>query len=338
MFRLFLFGCLLASFLEAKTPYHIAVCGVSRSAEEIELALELIDNILVKKCSDKKLDASIKIQSNSIEAYGPGGLILSQRRSAQVLTEREANKFIVALLKRLAEPKPKAKVEEPKKIEDLTPNPSPPSGEGDIGIGENYLDQSSIHSFPSPLGGEGLGVRFQAESLVSVDQWNYQVSTKAYPGAQLGVRAQLEQWEIGSRAAFGTSAFQIGSQVAWNQQVFVGVTGGRKFELRYGFSVMPKAGYLFWGSFSGLQEIPSFQRQDLDLGADLIFLFPDPKIEMRLLISLLPINLGLQSGVTANYYFTENWFVSLQGRAVVLWAQKPASTFFSGSLGLGVAL
>lgn len=336
MLRWFVCAILVSGLLWARNPYHIAVCGMSRSAEELELALELIDDVLVKKCGDRKLDASIKMQPNFIEAYGPNGVIMSQKRTDQVLGEHQVNKFIVALLKRLAEPKPKAKIEE-SKIE---------KPREEVAIVETLVIR---HSEEAELTKESMdpglfrdarsdGWGWQIESLASIDQWNYQVSTKVYPGVQLGARVDLEQWEISARAAFGTSAFQIDSQLAWNQQVFANLSGGRKFELGAGFSVMPKAGYLFWGSFSGLHELPSFQRHDLDLGVDLIFMLSRPNIEMRLLLSMLPINLGLQTSLTARYYFVPNWFVSLQGGAVALWAHGPASTFFSGSLGLGVVL
>lgn len=333
MLRWFVCVFLISGLIWAKNPYHIAVCGLSRSAEEIELALELIDDVLVKKCGDKKLDASIKMHPNSIEVHGPGGLIFSQKRS-----EHQTQKLIAALLKRLGDPKPKAK------IEDLTPTPSPPSGEGSERREDYLISISPIPMLPSSTFAKAtadtpdFSHHYQIESLASIDQWNYQVSTKVYPGVQLGAKVELEQWEITTKAAFGTSAFQINSQIAWNQQVFANLNGGRKFELGAGFSIMPKAGYLFWGSFSGLQDLPSFQRHDLDLGADLIFTLDKPNIEMRLLLSMLPINFGLQSGLTTRYYFVPNWFVSLQGGAVALWAHGPAATFFSGSLGIGVVL
>ena len=336
MLRWFVCATLISGLLWAKNPYLIAVCGMSRSGEQIELALELIDDVLVKKCGDRKLDASIKMQANSIEAHGPRGLILSQKRSDQVLGEPQVNKFIVALLKRLAEPKPKAKIEEPK-IE----KPK----EEEIVVHSLELRHSEETESTTESRDPGLlrdarndAQSWQIESLASIDQWNYQISTKVYPGVQLGARVNVEQWEITTKAAFGTSAFQVDNQIAWNQQVFANLSGGRKFELGHGFSVMPKGGYLFWGSFSGLQALPSFQHHDLDLGADLIFNLEDPNIEMRLLFSMLPINLGLQSGLTARYYFVPNWFASLQGGAVALWASEPAATFFSGSLGLGVVL
>lgn len=70
----------------------------------------------------------------------------------------------------------------------------------------------------------------------------------------------------------------------------------------------------------------------------MIYELKNPDFEIRLLVSGLPINLGIQNRLSARYYFVENWFAALQGNLVSLWAHEPTSTFLSASLGLGVAL
>ena len=117
---------LAVGVLWAKNPYYIAVCGLSRSAEELDLALEMTDGVLVKKCGDKKLDAQIRLTESQIEATGALGLILTRKRSEGVVGRDQARQFVMALLKRLQikpeKPKPKVevqKVEEAKKTHRL---------------------------------------------------------------------------------------------------------------------------------------------------------------------------------------------------------------------------
>ncbi|MEI6805215.1 MAG: hypothetical protein WCK49_01745 [Myxococcaceae bacterium] len=334
MFRLFLVGCLVLNCLWAKNPYHIAVCGMSRSSEELELALEFSDGVLVKKCQDKKLDASIKIVGSKIEAYGSQKIIFSQKRSGLVVTERQAKRFVSALIARLSKPA-YAQVSVGK--------PPLAIGEGKIKSEEPVAEIEALIvetvSVPEEIPVPETPITYKFESLASIDQWTYEVSTKAYPGIQIGTQIELPgDWVVQAKSAFGTSAFQLGENIAWNQQVFFAANAGKKFEIGDGFSVMPKAGYLFWGSFSGTEQLPSFNRHDLELGAELIYLLSEPKIEFRVILSALPVNLGLQSFLIARYYFVPNWFASAQAGSVALWAHGSASTFLSASLGLGLVL
>lgn len=239
MRRLFWVSFLLCGFAIAKTPYHIAICGVSRSSEDLELVLELSDSVLIKKCQDKKLDASIRITPKNIEAYGSKSLILSQKRRGSRLSESQAEKFVQALLKRLGEPRPQPIVED--KAVSPVEIPSPDSGEELV---------ERLSEIVPEIAESISNKQWHIESLASVDQWNNQLSTKAYPGVQLGARYRfLEDWELDSRLAFGTSAFQVSDQIAWNQQLFVSLGAGRRFELGHGFSILARTGYLYWGRF-----------------------------------------------------------------------------------------
>lgn len=335
MFWLLLLLCLVSGFSLAKNPYYIAVCGISRNTEELELVLELTEGVLVKKCRDKKLDASIRLTNTHIEASGTQKIILQQKREGSVVTERKAQQFIAALIQRLEVKEVKAekpRVTEPKieavKVEIPAIRHSeeikPTTESKDPGLLRDAHNDENT---------------WQIESLASIDQWNYQVSTTAYPGAQLAARIRIpDNWEIGTKAAFGTSAFQVGDQIAWNQQVFFALSGGKIFELGYGLSVMPKVGYLYWGSFSALNELPNFQRHDAKLGAELIYTFVEPSIEIRLLLSGLPVNLGMQSFLAMRYHFMPAWFAVLQGGIVASWGHETPSTFLSASLGLGLTL
>lgn len=305
----------------AKKPYYVSVCGVSRTSEEVELALELSERVLMKKCQDKNLDAEIKITSRNIEAFSSQGLLLvSRTKPNQGLSENQAKKFVSELLKKLEE-KPEKKeeiiLEKPEAPLPIFVEVTPP-----------------MMDVPE----EQPGV-WQLESLASLDQWNYRVSTKFYPGVQLGIQYRfLEDWELESRLAFGTSSFQVQDRIAWNQQFFVEAAVNRNFKLSEGCRIGPQIGYLYWGSFSGAEELPSFGQHDVQLGFKFNYQLPEPKLDFGLLVSAFPVNLGLQNRISIRYYFIENWFVSLQGNSVFLWALEPTATFLSASLGLGVNL
>ena len=57
-----------------------------------------------------------------------------------------------------------------------------------------------------------------------------------------------------------------------------------------------------------------------------------------MLLTGLPVNLGMQSLLAMRYHFVPDWFAALQGGVVASWGHPTASTFLSASLGLGVVL
>ena len=332
MCRLFVMGCLLLSWALAKTPYHIAVCGASRAAEELDMALELSAGVLVKKCQDKKLDAFIQVSAKDVHAYSGSNLILSHKRRAEQLTEQQAEQFIRALLKKLST--------KPEKIVLLPPPPKvPDAGVQSETISLESPSENTVQDLADAELQEDAEKKWQVETRVSVDQWDYQISTKPYPGVQLGMRYEfLEAWILDGKVAFGTSAFQVGDHVIWNQQLFVLMGMGRKFNWGEHGGLLPRVGYLYWGSFADASELPQFGRSDIELGLELIYQFPNTGFEIGALVSFLPVNLGVQNQIFARYYFIPDWFVCLQGNWLSFWAEDVPTTFLSASLGLGVLL
>lgn len=326
--RLLFATCLVASGVLAKTHYRIAVCGVSRSSEELEMALELNDSVLVKPCDEKKLDAKIKIEPKAIKAFGGQGLLLSQSRTGALLTTAAARSFVNGLLKSLAKKPEKLLLEKPKpevvtRAEELVEEN--PEQEPEPMISQELVSESKI--------------KWRLESLASLDQWSYQINSKFYPGFQMATQVELAQnWILQSRFAFGTSAFLVDEQKFWNQQLSLELSTSKLFELETAWRLGPRLGYLYWGSYSGLDGFSQFQRHDVSLGFEAKYRISRLDLEIAAQISALPVNWGLNSSIAARYYFQENWFAVVNTGLLAMWAHAPESTFLSGSMGLGVML
>src|SRR3989338_6634331 len=185
----------------SKDLYYIAVCASSRSAEEVEMALELSSKVLVVKCEKQSQAFQIRINAHDIEVSLKGKLLFKQKKIGESVTEIEAKRFASALLRYLEKPV----YIEPKKAESQTiqkeeaavvlTKPDPvvmikptPAAEARVPIEE--FDLPWEHK------------SWQLESLGSVDHWNYQIATKAYPGFQIAARWRfIESWELGLRGA-----------------------------------------------------------------------------------------------------------------------------------------
>ncbi len=316
---------LISVSIWAKGPYRIAVCGSSRYVEEIELALELDPRMFVSSCSDKKLDARLKVIGDQIE------LVESK------VSWLRRNFSVKKLMVELARPKSKSTPANTSPAS-LREAPSPPV-ERAIAVQTRDIprDEPVIELFET-IEDDPYKVHWSLDTAATLDQWTAGLSTKPYPGFQIQTKVEVAPgWLLGDRFAFGASAFKIDDQIVWNQQVGNHLWASKQFELIKGLTLGPSLGYFFWGSFSGNNEITQFQKHDVSLGGRMIWFSSKRRFELECASSFLPVHLGVEGLIATRVYFSRNWYAALQGYGLGTWGQGQSGSFLSASLGLGYA-
>lgn len=212
---------------------------------------------------------------------------------------------------------------------------TPPLHLVERGPGGEVLEEDYFEDVMEPTS----RVSWKFDSSASIDQWSSGLSTRAYPGFQITSQYEwLDNWGLGARFGFGASMFRVMHEVKWNQQIQARLNVYKKFQLQPWLYLGPSFGYFAWVSTAGSEELPKFQKHDLSLGAMLSFVFEKPGLELNLSSSFMPINLGLEAAGSLRYYFVRNWYLVAQSYGVWLFRNEAQGTFWSASLGLGVAI
>ncbi len=307
------------------------------------MALELNAKVLVQKCGSKNVDASVKVGAQSIDAYRAQELLWSDKNTKAILSEKKAKLLVARLINSLTTaPTPKAiqvmpaavakrVLVEPVKIE--------PANEAAIEAPGMLLDEVFSEEGADMYRAEQPMNAWQLETGASVDHWNSGIGTKPYPGFRIrsGFK-MLKLWAVEGSFAFGASAFQVDERVIWNQQLLGAFSIARNFELSSNLRLGPSAGYFYWVSMSESASIPRFNHHDLLLGGAMTYEMRAPHLEWFTTLHFLPVNLGVSGQLGLRYHFAPNWYASIGGQVVGLWAKTVEGSFLTASVGLGCSL
>ncbi|MBH1988966.1 MAG: hypothetical protein I8H75_05220 [Myxococcaceae bacterium] len=337
MLKGWLATCLISGLVQAKAHYEVGICGISRTLEQVELALYSNEQVFLKNCSEPKLDARIRMKFDLLEARTQEGRTLLTQRVTLKNKEAVPSQFVRELIKILSmDKKPPRELGTPAVLLEHT------------SIKEQPEEKASEIPIPSeallPLSsGSILSVhqswKIEGTSSASLERWNDQLSTKLYPGFQLDLQFQWQpRLRLNSGFSFGSSAFQVRQEQVWNQQYRYTFNAVYPFSWHSGVFVGPKLGYFYWGSRSRHASIPSFNRHDLQLGLEVGARIMGEKWEFKLQANALPILRGLEGSFQTRYSFVPGWSIILKADQIAIWKSKSPVTYTSIAFGLGASL